>query len=58
MERNCGNCKHYRNVDGARDKDGNPVELGYCHATRNFATRRPGDACKRFAPDERKVWNY
>jgi hypothetical protein len=47
-EKICRTCRHYREIEGR--KDGVVVTEGYCHASRNFAHRKPEDTCRR--------WNY
>ena len=48
-ERVCANCRHFRQAE-MRERNGEPITLGYCHATKNFAYRTPDYYCKR--------WNY
>ena len=52
--RTCETCKHFRQTEGV-DRDGTPITLGYCHATRNFAYRTPECTCKRYSADPQKV---
>lgn len=53
--RTCEYCKHYREAQ-MRDRDGQEITLGYCHAIRTFPYRTPDySGCKRWAADPQKV---
>ena len=52
--RTCETCKHFRQV-AHRDRDGQEIMLGYCHAIRTLPYRTPDfQGCKRYSPDPEK----